>query len=310
MRCMGRKLRVQYPGAIYHVMSRGDRREEIFYDDGDRLCFLRTLGEGCGKTGWQLHAYSLMVNHFHLVVETPRANLVAGMKWFLGTYTKRFNRRHKLSGHLFGGRYKALIVDQSGNGYLKTVCDYVHLNPVRAKLLAPDQALREFRWSSWPEYLRRPGERPEWLRVDRLLGEYGIAGDNAAGRRYLEECVEERRAGEEGRDYRGLRRGWFFGDRALKQALLKEMENSFCEHHQGEEVWESAVQHAESVVSEELKRLGWREEQLERRRKGDEGKVHIARRLRTETTMSMKWIAERLRMGSVSMVAHCLRLMR
>jgi len=83
-----------------------------------------------------------------------------------------------------------------------------------------------------------------------------------------------------------------------------------AEHHQGEEVWESAVQHAESVVSEELKRLGWREEQLERRRKGDEGKVRIARRLRTETTMSMKWIAERLRMGSVSMVAHCLRLMR
>lgn len=307
MRCMGRRLRVQYPGAIYHVMSRGDRREEIFHDDGDRRCFSSTLGEGCEKTGWQVHAYCLMGNHFHLVVETPRANLVVGMKWFLGTYTGRFNRRHKLFGHLFSGRYKALIVDGSGNGYLKTVCDYVHLNPARAKLLAPEQALREYRWSSWPEYLRRPGKRPEWLRADRLLGEYRIPRDSVAGRRYLEECLEQRRAGEEGRDYRGLRRGWYFGDKAMKRALLEEMKDGFGEHHQGEELWESAVQYAESMVAEELKRLGWREDQLARRRKGDEGKVRIARRLRTGTTMSMKWIAERLRMGSVSMVAHCLR---
>jgi REP element-mobilizing transposase RayT len=102
-----------------------------------------------------------MRNHFHLVVETPRGNLVAGMKWFLGTYTGRFNRRHKLFGHLFSGRYKALIVDGSGSGYLKTVCDYVHLNPVRAKVLQAQQSLREYPWSSWPEYLKRPGKRCE-----------------------------------------------------------------------------------------------------------------------------------------------------
>ena len=108
---MGRKLRVQYPGAIYHVMNRGDRREPIFKDDADRERFLQTLGEACAKTDWQVHALCLMPNHFHLVVETPRANLVAGMKWFLGTYTSRFNRRHKLFGHLFSGRYKSLVVD-------------------------------------------------------------------------------------------------------------------------------------------------------------------------------------------------------
>ncbi len=116
---MPRKLRVEYPGAIYHVMNRGDRREPIFKDDEDRKRFLATLGECCGKTDWQVHAWCLMLNHFHLVVETPRANLVVGMKWFLGTYTARFNRRHKLFGHLFSGRYKALVVDGSGNGYLK-----------------------------------------------------------------------------------------------------------------------------------------------------------------------------------------------
>ena len=106
-----RKLRVQYPGAIYHVLNRGDRREPIFRDEPDRQRFLETLGEACGTTGWQVHAWCLMRNHFHLVVETPQANLVAGMKWFLGTYTSRFNRRHRVFGHFFSGRNKALIVD-------------------------------------------------------------------------------------------------------------------------------------------------------------------------------------------------------
>ena len=116
-------------------MNRGDRREEIFRDDADRERFLATLTEACGKTQWQIHAYCLMSNHFHLVIETPGANLVSGMKWLLGVYTRRFNIRHQECGHLFAGRYKALSVDGSGNGYLRTVCDYVHLNPVRAKLL-------------------------------------------------------------------------------------------------------------------------------------------------------------------------------
>src|SRR6266511_2385334 len=179
---MARKLRVEYPGAIYHVMNRCDRREPIFKDDADRERFLETLGEACAKTGWQVHAHVLMPNHFHLVVETPQPNLVSGMKWFLGTYTSRFNRRHQLFGHLFSGRYKSLIVDGSGNGYLRTVCDYVHLNPVRAKLLSPEQPLREYRWSSWPEYLKSPAKRPGWLRAERLLGEYRIPEDSTTGR--------------------------------------------------------------------------------------------------------------------------------
>src|SRR5207247_2049543 len=113
---MARKLRVEYADAIYHLMNRGDRREPIFKDDADRERFLETLAEACGKTQWQIHAYCLMTNHFHLVVETPQANLVAGMKWFLGTFTSRFNRRHRLSGHLFSGRYKSLVVGELGIG--------------------------------------------------------------------------------------------------------------------------------------------------------------------------------------------------
>src|SRR5947199_9951401 len=144
---MARKLRLQYPGAIYHVMNRGDRRDAIFADDDDRRLLLQTLGEACQKTDWEIHAWCWMSNHFHLVIETPRANLADGMKWLLGTYTSRFNHRHREFGHLFSGRYRAIIVDGSGNGYLKSVCDYVHLNPVRADLIRADEPLEVYAWS-------------------------------------------------------------------------------------------------------------------------------------------------------------------
>jgi putative transposase len=302
-----RKLRVQYPGAIYHVMNRGDRREPIFKDAADRRRFLDTLGEACGKTGWQVLAYCLMPNHFHLVVETPQGNLVAGMKWFLGAYTSRFNRRHKVSGHLFSGRYKALIVDGSGNGYLRTVCDYVHLNPARANLLKPEISLREYPWSSWPEYLKGSRKRSGWLRVDRLLGEYRIPEDSAAGRRRLEESLERRRGAEEGDAFRLIRRGWFIGKEALKQELLAQMWKKAGKSHCGQELQESAEAKAERIVAEELKRVGLAEDELNQRRKGDLEKARIARRLRRETVVTLEWIANRLRMGSASMVVHCLR---
>ena len=124
---MARKLRVEFEGAVYHVMNRGDQRERIFVDDEDRRLFLATLGEACAKTEWQVHAFCLMSNHFHLVVETPRSNLSAGMRWFLGTYTGRYNRRHRLFGHLFSGRFKALNVDAASPGY--TVSPLVLLPP-------------------------------------------------------------------------------------------------------------------------------------------------------------------------------------
>lgn len=308
---MARKLRVEYPGAIYHVMNRGDRREPIFKDDVDRRRFLETLGEVCGKTDWQVLAYCLMPNHFHLVVETPQGNLVAGMKWFLGTYTSRFNRRHKVFGHLFSGRYKALIVDGNGDGYLRTVCDYVHLNPARSRgsgMLKPEQRLREYSWSSWPEYLKSPGKRWPWLRTERLLGEYHLPKDSAAGRRRLEEALEQRRSAEEGVEFKAIRRGWFFGNDTLKQELLAQMSEQAGKSHYGEELRESAEAKAERIVVEELKRLRLAEDELNKRRKGDPEKTRIAWRLRRETTVTLGWISKRLRMGSPSMVIHCFQV--
>src|SRR5580704_138237 len=307
---MARKLRLEYEGAIYHVMNRGDRREEIFRDDADRKLFLETLTQGCAKTGWQVHAYCLMPNHFHLVVETPRANLVAGMKWFLGTYTGRFNRRHKLFGHLFSGRYKALIVDGSGNGYLRTVCDYVHLNPVRAKLVGPEQPLRSHAWSSYRDYLHPAGRRPPWLRVGRLFGEMGIPKDSPAGRKMFEGMMEQRRGVNDAQSLKAVRRGWCLGDKAFRQELLEQMGQRLGAEHYGEERRETDEQKAEGIVAREMKRRKWGEAELGLRRKGDKAKVAMARLLRAETTMTLKWIARRLQMGGWTNVSNLLAVRR
>jgi putative transposase len=296
---MPRQLRVEYPGAIYHVLSRGDRQEDIFLNDVDRQDFLKTLAEACQKTGWQLHAYCLMRNHFHLVVETPNANLVAGMRWLLSSYTIRLNHRHQLHGHVFSGRYKAIVVDGSGTGYLKTVCDYAHLNPVRAGLLSPEDRLLGYPWSSLVWYLAAPEHRPDWLRVDRLLGEHGIGQDSPAGRQRFEKQMEARRA--EALDaavWKALRRGWYLGGAEFHRQLLSRMEGHLGENHAGELRQESEEQKAERIVAEELKRLGWRERDLLTRRKNDPDKLALGGRIRRETTMSIKRIAARLHLGT------------
>jgi len=299
-----RPLRIEYAGAIYHVLNRGDRGEPIVRDDRDRVRFLETLQEACRKTRWEVLAVCLMSNHFHLVLETPRANLVAGMKWFLGTYTSRFNRRHQQFGHLFSGRYKALVVDGESPGYLRTVCDYVHLNPSRAGLVAENESLGRYRWSSYPHYLRPPRQRPPWLNVHRLLGEYGVQRDDAAGRRHFAEQVERRRAAETGVDWRNLRRGWLHGADEFRERLLARGHGQAGESHRASERRESDEAYAERIVRDELRQRGWNEAELRRRRKGDIEKVRIASRLRRETTMTLKWIAARLTMGTWTHVSN------
>jgi REP element-mobilizing transposase RayT len=126
----------------------------------------KTLAEACQKTGFEVLAYCLMRNHFHLVVETPNANSVAGMRWLLSTYTLRLNHRRHLFGHVFSGRYKALIVDGSGTGYLKTVCDYVHLNPVRAKKRHSGELRRESAESKAERIIAQELQRRGWTEVE------------------------------------------------------------------------------------------------------------------------------------------------
>ena len=220
--------------------------------------FLGTLGEACGKTGWQVHALCLMPNHFHLVVETPQANLVAGMKWFLGTYTGRFNRRHKLFGHLFSGRYKALIVDGSGNGYLKTVCDYVHLNPVRAKLLDAGAAVAGISLEQLAGVFEASGATAGVVAGGPVAG--GVSAfrkDSAAGRRQLEAAMEQRRAAESGSGLQGDAAGLVFGSGDVSEGVAGADEERLGAEHYGEERQETVEANAEGIVAGELKRRGW-----------------------------------------------------
>lgn len=308
---MPRQLRIEYAGAIYHVMNRGDQGEDIFLDDQDRRKFLATLGEACVKADWQVHAYCLMKNHFHLVLETPKPTLVVGMKWLLGIYTQRFNARHQKWGHLFAGRYKSLIVDGSNTHYLRRVCDYVHLNPARAHLLKNGAALESFPWSSFGEYLKPSYQRIHWLRTDRLLGEYGIEKDDAAGRKKFvrllnERCAAEGLGGETG--YNMIRRGWKLGAKDFAERIFEEMKSTpKKEIHLPFEIYETMEIKGRRLIQEKLKELKLKADDLYALRCTDPAKMEVAQFVRAQTTLPLKWIAHELKAGTSGTLAIALR---
>jgi REP element-mobilizing transposase RayT len=150
---MARPLRIQFPGALYHVISRGNERKPMVRDDADRQRRLDWLRRTVETYGWRLHAFALMANHEHLFVETPQPNLSAGMQYLNGSYTSYFNRRHRRSGHLFQGRFQGHLIEEEG--YFLEVSRYVHLNPVRAKIV---KRPGKYPWSSQAAYPARwPG---------------------------------------------------------------------------------------------------------------------------------------------------------
>lgn len=163
---MARPLRLEFPNALYHVTSRGDGREDIYLSDGDRETWIAILGEVCTRFNWVCHAYCQMTNHYHLLIETPDANLSKGMRQLNGVYTQYMNRMHQRVGHVFQGRFKAILVDR-GN-YLLELARYVVLNPLRAKRV---RRLEQWRWSS---YAATCGQAPlpAWLRVDFILSQF------------------------------------------------------------------------------------------------------------------------------------------
>jgi len=163
---MARPLRIEYEGALYHVMSRGIERRDIVSDDRDRGRWLEWLVRTVEMYDWQLHAFVLMDNHHHLFLGTPRANLSAGMQYFNGSYTSYFNRRHRRAGHLFQGRFKAQLVEEEG--YFRELSRYIHLNPVRAKMVERPEL---YRWSSYPGY-HRANRTLSWMTYDSVLREF------------------------------------------------------------------------------------------------------------------------------------------
>ena len=179
---MARRLRIEYAGALHHVINRGNYRRDLFESEGAGDAFLRTLFEAAGKFGWKIHAYVLMLNHFHLVVETPEPTLGEGMHWLQSTIATRFNRLRSESGHLFQGRYKAMLIENSAA--LARVVDYGHLNQVRAKVILPEQ-VEEYRWSSLSALLKG-ARQPALTAVEGLMARGGWADDEQGLRCYAE----------------------------------------------------------------------------------------------------------------------------
>jgi len=207
---MARAWRIEYEGALYHVLSRGNEQGDIYRDAEDRLSFMDSLGEMSVRFDIDIFAYVLMNNHYHILLRTNRANLSRGMQWLGATYTRRFNNRHMRSGHLFQGRFKNIIVQN--DAYLMQLSYYIHRNPLRAKMV---KRLADYKWSSYPAYAYGKSH-PKWLNLNIILSQF----DSKDRHRYYREKVQ-RYAKEEKRLWEDFRYGLYLGTNEFVDRLKK-----------------------------------------------------------------------------------------
>lgn len=302
---MARKQRIQYPGAVYHVISRGNYRKELFLKENTGAAFERALMETVERSGWKLHAYVIMSNHYHLAVETPEPNLVDGMKWLQSTFATRFNRLRNERGPVFQGRYKSILIGEERP--LLGLVDYIHLNPVRAGI-RPLETLRDYTLSSYPKYFKRTPV--DGLCREDFLGMLELPSSLAGMNRYakhleLSEAKDPKRRAALTKQYC---RGWFIGSKEEKKALAKDM----AEKHPDVD-WEGADLQAlneaqwDAVVCAQMRRIKQDEASLLTAPKGAAWKIEIARLLRKQTTAKNGWIAKRLNMGHPSRVSNLIQ---
>lgn len=307
---MTRKLRLEFPGACYHVINRGNYRAAIFKTEGAKAAFEACLFEACAKSNWRLHAYVLMSNHYHLALETPEGNLVAGMQWLQATFANRFNKLRGERGHLFQGRYKSLLVEAGAP--LGQVCHYIHLNPVRANLVSVDKLGSYRHGSYW--YLTRPKERPTCLQADTALREAGDLADTKAGwKSYAAYLTWQASEGPAGRNkaYVTLSKGWALGGQGFKRTLLHDHAITASTR-----AWESAgakeIREAQwrQLLDRCLRRLTKTGEQAVTDRKSAPWKIAIAARLKQTSQVSNRWLCEQLHMGTPVAVSQLVGLTR
>ena len=300
---MPRKLRLEFPGACYHVINRGNYRADIFKSAGARAAFEVCLFEACRKHDWVLRAYVLMSNHYHLALETPQGNLVVGMQWLQATFANRFNRLRGERGHLFQGRYKSLLVEEGDA--LGQVCHYIHLNPVRAAVVTVDR-LGSYRYSSY-WYLARPKQRPVFLQPQTALLEAGGLTDTPAGRSnyagYLAWQATDGPAGKS-KAYVSLSQGWALGTKEFKSALVKDYalaaECRAWERPGAREIRE--ILWAEALARS-LRLVGKTPALARTERKSAPWKAAVALHLKQITPVRNSWLAEQLHMGRPSAVS-------
>lgn len=313
---MPRAPRIEYAGAIYHVMNRGDHLEPIFQDEKDRETFLKTFGNTCVSAGWKAHSFVLMGNHYHLLIETTRATLVKGMQYLNSTYTARYNSRHNTRGHLFQGRYKALLVDGEARGYFLTVSDYIHLNPARIKGQGRIRNVEELLadpWSSagWLAGSRK--KRPEWLRWERVFGELGLRKWRVTSRREFKAHLEQR-MGELGGDeeaWKKIRRGWLLGSKEFGDLMREKLEEMSVEPRErdswaGEAVEEREQDRAAKLLSEGVRLLGKKDPA----ESSTMDRYMLAFWVRTRTRVGTRWLAGQLGFKSVGTLSYGLWLVK
>lgn len=302
---MPRALRHQYPGAVYHVMARGDGGKMLFEDDEDGKAFLYRLGQVCQSHGWLVHAWVLMGNHFHLLLETPEPNLVTGMKYLLGTFSQGWNGRRMRKGHVFQGRYKSVPVSAAVESpyYFRIVADYIHLNPARAGLASGSKGkLAAYKWSSLKAYAT--GKKPEWLVMERLLAAFELSKDGRGRRAYIS-WLEARASNDGGKvdeaAMKALRKGWYLGEPSFADKLHSLLDGRGKVEKIG---WDRVARshdeaEAEKITKQALEKVALpiETEKLSLLRKGDERKILIAIVVRKHTSASNRWLAERLAMG-------------
>jgi REP element-mobilizing transposase RayT len=297
---MARKLRIEYPGAIYHIINRGNYRRDLFESPGAGESFLKALSEAVQRYDWRLFAYVLMRNHFHLAIETPRPNLVDGMHWLQSTVATRFNRFRQERGHLFQGRYQSILVEDSSA--LARVVDYIHLNPIRAKIISNDQ-LCNYRWSSLFRYIR--GVHGTALSSQVWLQARGNWNDNVEGwtayRKHLEVLsLDETTQKQQGLE--GLSLGWAIGTPGWRQALAKEYAHKKLSiGMEREQVLELKIATWESKLETNLSKIGKNRDNLKTKPRLKEWKILLAGELRN-IGASTTWIAEQLHLGKTSSV--------
>lgn len=295
---MARKLRLEFPGACYHVINRGNYRTDIFKTEGAKTAFEACLFEACAKSNWVLHAHVLMSNHYHLALETPEGNLVAGMQWLQATFANRFNKLRSEHGHLFQGRYKALIVEEGEP--LAQVCHYIHLNPVRAGLMEVDQ-LRNYRHSSY-WYLWQPKSRPACFQPASTLLVVGGLTDSPAGWRsyadYLTWQAEEGPAGKS-KAYVSLSRGWALGTAGFKATLRADhalVADSRAWTQEGAKELREA-QWAE-ILQRGLNAIDKTTEDAVAEPKSARWKLSVAAWMKARTQVGNAWLSQRLHLGT------------
>jgi len=282
---------------MYHVLNRGNYRQDLFTVAGAGRSFEQTLFDTCERFAWRLHAYVLMSNHYHLCVETPDGRLAAGMQWMQSTFANRFNRLVGGRGHVFQGRYKALLIE-AGESLLQVV-NYIHLNPVRAGIRSV-RKLGDHELSSFPKFFRRA--RPAWLvNADWLDLAGGLKPTNAGMRRYHRylTMLQTEDPSERAALHRELCRGWYIGTREGKKALVRKLANEGRAAGRDVERASYGQERAQVLLEEGLRRLGKTETDLQSDRKLAAWKVVLAGWIKQHCGVPNRWFSETLHMGNL-----------